>query len=413
MKQTEVTLKGYKTTYHSINIDLVHRCEVMLASVHAKSDSECADTAFESYIFNIKKECHVSQSEIGPEDIEMEIRNEDDQVSCTFIKCEPLPPVDSLSSQDPELEETCAGINNSVTILMLCIIMLEIFIPCILHNIDMEMKIKREDDLISRSESYPTTDPLAFQDTQIEWDQSEESLVEIYTRNQCSHTGGTFCTGDSENCFFTDNKSFIEKPSLNARVSLHSDEKPFKCCIFTEKGNLNVHLRSHNEKPFICAICKKSFTLKGNLNVHLRLHDNVKAFKCPLCYKSFNQKYNLKLHLQTHNDEKRFKCFHCNKSFIEKCRLNIHIRSHNNEKPFKCAICNKSFTAKGTLSIHLRLHSNEKPFKCSICNKSFTQKGHLNVHLRSHNEKPIRCHLCNKSFTYKIDLNNHLPLHNN
>jgi KRAB domain-containing zinc finger protein len=53
----------------------------------------------------------------------------------------------------------------------------------------------------------------------------------------------------------------------------------FKCpdedCgrFFSDKGNLIIHLRIHNEiKPYRCDICSKEFRILGNYNDHKRRH---------------------------------------------------------------------------------------------------------------------------------------------
>lgn len=80
---------------------------------------------------------------------------------------------------------------------------------------------------------------------------------------------------------------------------------------FSEKGNLQVHMRKHTgERPFKCKYCEKRFTTHGNKNDHELRHSKKKydssylitisfyrPFKCDYCPLSYYRKYLLKGHI--------------------------------------------------------------------------------------------------------------------
>ncbi|KAJ9577373.1 hypothetical protein L9F63_006053 [Diploptera punctata] len=274
---------------------------------------------------------------------------------------------------------------------------------------DIKVEIKSEEDQIGNVDTkyvaFATVDTLASAETNLEESCSEESSEQFLENSQINTlvkfassvvcTEESACSGNINNAdgMYAPNQS-SQKGHKDLTHNICEDEdysirqvgKSFKCSIcnkfFSQKSNLNTHLRLHsNYKPFKCHVCNMLFSQKWNLYRHIRMHSNEKPFKCSVCNKSFGQKSHLISHIPSHIIEKSFKCHFCDKLFAHETYLNNHLPSHHNEKPFVCSFCGKSYFRKSVLTRHLRMHNDEKQYKCAVCNKSFHQKFNLNRHL--------------------------------
>ena len=61
--------------------------------------------------------------------------------------------------------------------------------------------------------------------------------------------------------------------------------------MFSEKGNLTGHERTHTGKTsFVCNFCEKRFSEKRGLTKYERIHTSEKTFTCKVCMKGFSLK---------------------------------------------------------------------------------------------------------------------------
>ena len=127
-------------------------------------------------------------------------------------------------------------------------------------------------------------------------------------------------------------------------------------CDYTTKtmSSLNIHLKCvHDETPYVCKVCSKSYNGKFKLKAHMKTtHTN--AVSCHVCGKVVKQ---LAKHLRTEHtsdEDKRFKCDICGKGFVEKQKRDNHLDSvHSKIKRFDCRYdCGASSFDKGNRKKH-------------------------------------------------------------
>ncbi|KAL2102948.1 hypothetical protein ACEWY4_002116 [Coilia grayii] len=180
----------------------------------------------------------------------------------------------------------------------------------------------------------------------------------------------------------------------------------------------------HNEKPYHCSFCGKSFSRKAWLKKHLHIHsgDNpylkrdqhIDAGETPYQYKPWGKSLSWEGYLEEdqHTVDKPYHCKHCGKGFWQAEALRRHESSHTKDKPYRCKQCGKCFSEAGNLRTHQRIHTGDKPYHCKHCGKCFSHSGNLRRHQHIHTgERPYPCGQCGKAFLQMEDLKRHQRLH--
>lgn len=207
-------------------------------------------------------------------------------------------------------------------------------------------------------------------------------------------------------------------------MSVHTNEKPFKCSICgycaNEKNTLKQHeVNVHGDQTAYlkCSFpgCTVKFRTKLGLKIHMKHHDKVTLpeFRCAMegCNFSTTWKNNLTKHMKSvHKKEYYFLCEHCGKGFLAKSSLTSHVKMHHTHvRDFKCdhiGCESKAFVSKLALNSHRRnVHVEEKNYLCSTCGISYKTAGSLQFHNKVRHAsmfgKPLKkfnCYFCGKEF---------------
>lgn len=180
--------------------------------------------------------------------------------------------------------------------------------------------------------------------------------------------------------------------------------------MFTEKGSLTVHKRTHANN-LECEYCKKQFMSVAQFNDHRRIHMKDLPYMCEVCGKCFRTMMKLNSHKYIHEPPK-YVCQVCNKKFRSKVYLTQHKKAHCRDAKVICEVCGKMLYTASSLKIHLRIHTGEKPFQCAVCGKCFISAGRLRNHRLTHADKNFLCDACGKEYYFKNSLLQHQECHN-
>ena len=141
--------------------------------------------------------------------------------------------------------------------------------------------------------------------------------------------------------------------------------------------------RVNIESDHICQNCEEVFVSKLALKRHAKkVHcDDIKKFDCTECSAVVTD---LKTHMKSHQ-EKKFICEKCDKRYRTKFDLKTHMKAVHLKVLDTCPHCGRQ-TANLNKHIYGN-HTNE--FACSICGKLFARATQLNYHMKAHERGTI------------------------
>ncbi|XP_072317094.1 zinc finger protein 516-like isoform X2 [Eucyclogobius newberryi] len=235
-----------------------------------------------------------------------------------------------------------------------------------------------------------------------------------------------------------------------------------------------------NEKgsgSFNCNVCGRIFPFLSSLSQHMRRHTGARPYKCPYCDHRASQKGNLKVHIRSHNlgtlsthhsneddggEEEEMSVSEgldggtsptksssaCNKmingNVSEESRRKLPVRSLKREKstsdqrPFCCRLCGFEAQREDQLLSHIeKVHitadteeetvvkeealsepdaapsQDDGSFPCETCGQVFTQAWFLKSHMKKHaGIFDHCCRICGRRFREAWFLKSHMKTHN-
>lgn len=265
----------------------------------------------------------------------------------------------------------------------------------------------------------------------------------------------TSTSEEPQKCFVCDSCTFSTPDRHVLRlhwISEHEPSNQFPCTRkycrnrFKSQNELDVHASTHKRSTaqttnLLCHICSKSLLTAGQLQSHLKTHQE-KSFCCDLCGSKFKTRQEIKVHVLRHKglwqystvqrlypmktrvkkervikipDElKPYRCEYegCQRRFKVHSQLIDHVNVHLGIKPFKCDYCSETFRAKNALTTHQKIHTDPYKHWCHVCQRTFATKNALQDHNDSHHDLlPYCCSYCQQTFRFKKQLIAHIETH--
>ncbi|XP_071121483.1 zinc finger protein 208-like [Mytilus edulis] len=264
-------------------------------------------------------------------------------------------------------------------------------------------------------------------------------------------------------------KEFKRMSRLKSHQKMHSDVRPYSCNVCCKKFKKSQHLQQHMpihtrvrtkvQKPkntHWCFPCGKEYKRMSRLKNHQKMHSDERPYSCCLCSKKFKRISHLRMHRRIHTGETPYTCELCDKKFKYQSSLYLHMPIHKNiteREPFLCSFCGKYFSATSNFQIHELSHLTERRqtrkgcqesgknvdairmndqsidnkiefsdtnfldenFKCSECDAMFEDKNTLKLHGETHVRvtclKTLNCVFCAEEFILEKHLIKHLYIH--
>ncbi|XP_069023232.1 zinc finger protein 827 isoform X2 [Embiotoca jacksoni] len=238
-------------------------------------------------------------------------------------------------------------------------------------------------------------------------------------------------------------KVFGRQQTLSRHLSLHTEERKYKChlCPYAAKcrANLNQHLTIHSVKlvntdaeqivsavtadcaerkncPYYysCHVCGFQTELNAQFVSHMSLHVDKEQWMfslcCSVCDYVCMEESDMKSHIST--GHAGFECVFCN--FVCKTRsmYERHLQIHLITRMFECDVCHKFLKTPEQLLEHKKCHTVPSGgLKCPFCIYSTNRPAAMECHLKTHCKMEYRCRICQGLWPDQASLEAHMRGH--
>ena len=179
----------------------------------------------------------------------------------------------------------------------------------------------------------------------------------------------------------------VTNRTLGHHVKLVHSTKDKKCtecnkCFGTEKS-LELHMKHHGDKEFVCDKCDYRSAFNGGLRLHIESKHEGIRHPCSFenCDAVYTCKGTLDNHIKTDHNGLRYECDKCEFKTKATSNMRSHKKSiHEDEYNYNCEECDMKFKARGTLRQHIKGIHQKIRYQCPVCEKLLTQFGDLKRH---------------------------------
>ena len=173
----------------------------------------------------------------------------------------------------------------------------------------------------------------------------------------------------------------IRKPKKRDRTVKYTNcDASFK----TQQEFNRHHSQEHNDVPFTCDLCGKTFKSPNSVTKHRKKYF-LFQYVCDICQKRFQFPANQQAHKTTHTGLHRIPCLFpkCTKTFATKFGMEQHRKGHfNDSKKFTCEVCdNKVFAS--ILSFRQHMKGLHRSGYVTECGQAFRWPDQKNKHVNN------------------------------